>query len=249
MPFPSDPSTTRVLLATGALGAFLLFVADLVLYYPSSKPEHRSAKSYFDKIDPGGNHLAESSMQEISNRRVMLGGVMGPVAAVFYNIGFIGVFLGLQDVTTNEEEGVSKLVLPLTAALGFSFQMTIASLYHAIFAYTCFISKEIAKEKKESSSGNDALLRLISIHRDYLKYIYKWCAVPGLLGSIAFVWCCLSTKTMYAPATVCFTPALSAFVKKFLKQKSIGGLVLCGGLTNLWNLCFFFILNLSIAAQ
>jgi hypothetical protein len=247
MPYLSDPSTTRVLLATGALGALILFVADLVLYYPS-RPEHRSAKSYFGKIDPGGNNLAESSMQEISSRRVMLGGVMGPVAAVFYNIGFIGVFLGLQDVT-NEEEGVSKLVLPLTAAIGFSFQMTIASVYHALFAYTCFISKEIAKEKKESSSGKEALLRLISIHRDYLKYIYKWCAVPGMLGSVAFVWCCISTKTMYAPSTVCFTPALSAFVKKFLKQKSIGGLVLCGGLTNLWNLCFFLVLSISISAQ
>jgi hypothetical protein len=243
----SDPSSNRVLLATGALGALVLFVADLVLYYPS-KPEHRSAKSYFDKIDPGGNRFAESSMQEISRQRAMLGGVMGPAAAVFYNIGFIGVFLGLQDVT-NEEEGLSKLVLPLTAALGLSFSITIASAYHAIFAYTCFISKEISKEKKESSSGKEALLRLISVHRDYMKYIYKWCAVPGMLGSVAFVWCCLSTKTMYAPLTVCFTPALSAFVKKFLKQKSIGGLVLCGGLTNLWNLCFFLVLSTSISAQ
>lgn len=237
----SDPSTNRILLAMGALGSLILFVADLVLYYPS-KPEHRSASSYFNKIDPGGSHLANSSMQEISVSRVMLGGVMGPLAVVFYNIGFLGLFFGLQDVTSD----ATNLLMPLTAALGFSFLMTIASVYHALFAYTCFISKEITKSKKESSAGNeDSMLRVLRLHCNYLKYIYKWCAVPGMIGSVAFVWCCLSSKTMYSPAVVCCTPAFSAFVKKFLKRQSMGGLVLCGGLTNLWNLCFFLILITS----
>jgi len=232
-----DPNVIRVLLAVGALGAILLFIADIILYYPSSNPQDRTAKSYFDKIDPGGSHLAESSMKDISRERVMLGGVLGPVSAVLYCMGFVGLFFGLYS---------DGWILPLTSALGFTFLMTIGAVYHALFAYTCFLSQQIAKAKKDDSKG---LEELVDIHRTYLKYIYKWCAVPGALGSLTFIYCCLFTNSLFAPWTVAFAPAFSAFLKKHLKKKSIGGLVLCGGLTNLWNLCFFSALIVSISAH
>lgn len=231
-----DPSVIRLLLVVGALGAILLFVADLILYYPSNSQD-RTAQSYFDKIDPGGDQLAESTMKDISHGRVMLGGVLGPVSAVLYGMGFVGVFCGLFS---------DGWILPLTSALGFIFLMITGAVYHALFAYTCFLSKQIAKAKKDDSRG---LVEVVDIHRTYLKYIYKWCAFPGALGSLAFIYCCLFTNTLFVPWTVLFTPAFSALLKKLLKKKSMGGLVLCGGLTNLWNLCFFSALIVSISAH
>lgn len=237
-----DPNVIRILLAVGAMGAILLFAADLILYYPSKNhPQDRTAQSYFDKIDPGGSFLARSSMKEISHARVMLGGVLGPVSAVLYGVGFVGLFCGLYPDVDGD-----GWMLPLISALGFTFLMAIAAVYHALFAYTCFLSKQIAKAKKDDSRG---LAELVDIHRTYLKYIYKWCAVPGALGSLAFIYCCLFTDTLFAPWTVLFAPAFSAFLKKYLKKNNIGGLVLCGGLTNLWNLCFFTVLMVSISAH
>ncbi|CAJ1961849.1 unnamed protein product [Cylindrotheca closterium] len=236
-----DPYVIRILLVVGALGAILLFVADLILYYPFN-PQDRTAKSYFDKIDPGGSFLADSSMKMISRERVMLGGVLGPVSAVLYGVGFVGLFCGLYS-----SDG-GGWIMPLTSSLGFTFLMTVAAVYHALFAYTSFLSQQIAKAKKENDNGR-GLEELVDIHRTYLKYIYKWCAIPGALGSLSFIYCCLFTNCLFAPWTVLFAPAFSAFLKKHLKRNSIGGLVLCGGLTNLWNLCFFSVLIISISAH
>ena len=75
-----------------------MFVADLVLYFPS-RVEHRTAKAYFSLIDAGAavDGLANSSMQHISDGRLMLGGVMGPLAATLYAIGFAQLFFSLQE--------------------------------------------------------------------------------------------------------------------------------------------------------
>ena len=244
-PPPFDPNAIRKLLVVGALGATLLFVADLILYYPSKKKD-RTAQSYFDKIDPGGSHLAESSMKDMSHGRVMLGGVLGPVSAVLYGIGFFGIFCGLCDSSSSPD---FSWLLPLVSALGFTSLMTVAAVYHALFAYTCFLSQQIAKAKKKDGNSQELLVELVDIHRTYLKYIYKWCAFPGALGSFGYIYCCLFTNTLFASWTVLLAPAFSAFLKKYLKKKSIGGLVLCGGLTNLWNLCFFSALIVSISAH
>eukprot|EP00594_Rhizosolenia_setigera_P014342 CAMPEP_0178971254 /NCGR_PEP_ID=MMETSP0789-20121207/20144_1 /TAXON_ID=3005 /ORGANISM="Rhizosolenia setigera, Strain CCMP 1694" /LENGTH=134 /DNA_ID=CAMNT_0020658147 /DNA_START=71 /DNA_END=471 /DNA_ORIENTATION=- len=133
--------------------------------------------------------------------------------------------------------------------------MTIASSYHAVFVYTSFISKEIAKVTKEGGEEKEiisrSLQRLIDTHRTYLKYIYKWAAIPGVIGSIVYIYAVLSYSSSsssssmttysctFSRITVFFVPIMSGPIKMFLKKKSIGGLVLCGGLTNLWNLLFF----------
>lgn len=236
-----------LLLACGALGALLMFIADLVLYYPSRKSE-RTAKSYFDKIDPGGNALNQSTMQSIPTRRVMCGGALGPVSSVFYSIGFCGIYLGFfqQQHNNNNSESSSFyphpskiMISPFIACLGLCFMMTIASSYHAVFVYTAFISKEIAKvtkEEEEKEIISRSLQRLIDTHRTYLKYIYKWAAIPGVIGSIAYIYAVLSysssphsstmTTCTFSRMTVFFVPIMSGPIKMFLKKKSIGGLVL-----------------------
>ena len=258
-----------LMLAAGAVGAIIMFIADLILYYPTNQEEveedHRSARSYFDKIDPGGTNLSESTMRNISIRRVMFGGALGPVAAYFYMIGFCGIFFGLQQQHHDDDDGTRTtmflVVLSAISSIGLSLMMIIASVYHALFAYTAFISKLFIlsrEEKKELSSSNNhhLLTQALGLHQTYLLYLYKWAAIPGLIGSAAFVCCCIFSSRessssltggiLYSRWTALLVPAMSAPIKKFLKRKSIGGIALCGGLTNLWNLCFFLSLGVSV---
>jgi hypothetical protein len=239
MPLFEQPGNALVvMLPAGAAGAIMLFIADLILYYPSKRKD-RSAQSYFERIDPGGTNMAGSSMQGISISRVMFGGVLGPVASLAYSIGYFGILFGF-----GQNDHPSSLLLPMMVSISLSLCMTIASAYHAMFAYTCFLSKEIAKEKKEGST-TAPLLRLVETHRTYLKYIYKWAAVPALVGSAAYAYACLFSSSVFSPWTIIFVPVMSAPLKKILKRKNIGSLVLCGGFTNLWNLCFFMSLIVS----
>ena len=61
-------------------GALLLFAGDLILYMPQNA-NLRTATTYFTQIDgTGGKDLARSPMANISVERMMLGGVLGPIA-------------------------------------------------------------------------------------------------------------------------------------------------------------------------
>ena len=109
-----------------------MFVADLVLYY-SKVPSERTARVYFASIDPNGERLAESPMADIAPERMMLGGVLGPVAAALYTLGFTQLYFGLvPDVGA---------FLPAIAAVGLSLMMIIGGVYHALFPFTGFLAK------------------------------------------------------------------------------------------------------------
>merc|ERR1712046_18610 len=106
--------------------------------------------------------------------------------------------------------------------------MVVGSTYHALFYYTGVIAKEAQRDK------SPGLIRLLSCHRAYLLYIYRWAALPGIVGSLAFVSTCLSRETKYPPWVCLFVPAWSAPMKLLLRSQMKGGLILCGGLTNIW---------------
>jgi len=210
---------------------------------------------------------------------------MGPISSVFYSIGFMGVFLGLTSSSSHDDD---PMIIPAaTAAICLSLMMAKGAVYHAAFAYTCFLSKEISttmNNNKKNDDGGDtdrndggsrssrgitadaaaaALHTILELHQSYLRYIYKWAAISCILGSVAFAYCCLAISATttgdnfgndndvvsgYPRYSVLFVPAMSAPVKKILKRYSVGGIVLCGGLTNLWNLCYFAVLYLGFSS-
>ena len=78
----------RLLGACGFAGAALMLAADLVLYLPAERAL-RSADVYFARIDAAGDELDRSPMGAVSDSRLMLGGVLGPLAALLYAVGFL----------------------------------------------------------------------------------------------------------------------------------------------------------------
>ena len=216
----------------GMAGALVMLFADMVLYYPG-RAEQRTATAYFACIDGAApaTGLAESSMREISHGRLMLGGALGPLAATLYALGFTQIFFVLQP---------RGIVTACISSIGLTAMMIFGSVYHALFAYTGFLSSAIHKEGLRTWRGYSDL---VSVHRAYLQYVYRWAAVSSLAGSAAFA-VAVSSQTdddaLAYPRWLAFlVPAMSAPIKLLLKRYGVGGLVLVGGLTNLWNFLFF----------
>lgn len=189
-------------------------------YYPGDAAK-RDARTYFSTIDPNGDRLSASPMADLSTDRVMLGGALGPVAAVLYALGFTQLFWGLAP-----SEGAFA---PLIASVGMCLMMVVGAVYHALFFYTGVLARACRDAKRVDDGAARLTHQLLQAHRRYLLYIYRWAAVPSLLGSASFAWCALTRPTLYPHAAVLLAPALSAPVKLWLRRHQTGGLVLCGG--------------------
>ena len=73
---------TLVLLALGLLGSILMFAGDMLLYFTPGAYDMDGTLRPYMRI-----------MRDVPAGRVRLGGVLGPVAAFFYVLGFAGLVL------------------------------------------------------------------------------------------------------------------------------------------------------------
>ena len=214
----------------GVFGALLMFVADLVLYLPIDC-RLWSTSIYFARIDPGGDALLASPMGVLGEERVMIGGVMGPAAALLYACGFLCL-----PVAYWQAPGMSQ-AFAVVAAAGLSGMMIFGGTYHALFTVTGLLAKA---RLQHASKG--PLPALMAGHQRYMKQLYRCAAVCGLVGSLSFIVAAHLPDSPFPPWICALVPAASAPIKKLLKHFEIGapaGLILAGGLTNLWNMLFF----------
>jgi hypothetical protein len=235
-------ATSAALLGVaGCCGALLMFVSDLILYYPS-RAAHRTAAVYFRAIDPHGDSLGASPMGEVSEARLVLGGVLGPIAACLYALGFLSLYRGLRP-----EAGALG---PALAAGGHAAAMAIGAVYHAQFAYTGFIARALAAAHEPDHPPHPALgalLALLAQHRRYMLTVYRSALAPAAVGTLAFVGTLFGRETAYPAGMALLAPALSAPLKLLLRRLDLGDLVLCGRLTNLWNALFLGAAAWSVA--
>ena len=73
----------------------------------------------------------------------------------------------------------------------------VAGAYHALFAHTGFIT-QIGCNKK-----------LLAQHQIYLRYVYKFAALPALVGGLAFFACVGSDASRLPRFVGCVAPPLS----------------------------------------
>lgn len=74
----------------GLLGSFLMFLGDMILYY--------------DSDDYNGKDTINSIigiMKNVSRKRLYLGGLLGPICAFIYCIGFFHIVLATQEKYLN----------------------------------------------------------------------------------------------------------------------------------------------------
>ena len=105
----------------GLLGSFLMFLGDMTLYYD---PNDYDGKDTINNI--------AGIMKNVSIKRLYLGGILGPICAFIYCIGFYHIVLGMQE---------KYLILGWFMFLINVFGMILGGAYHIQCAYLGLLSR------------------------------------------------------------------------------------------------------------
>ena len=135
---------TLVLLALGLLGSVLMFAGDMLLYFTPGAYDMDGTLRPYMRI-----------MRDVPAGRVRLGGVLGPVAAFLYVLGFAGLTLTAR--------GEMDWLVWLAAAL-LALALVCGGAYHAQYAYLSVIAKAGREELYDEVAGNIMLvMRLVAV--------------------------------------------------------------------------------------
>lgn len=105
----------------GLMGSFLMFLGDMTLYYDSND---------YDGKDTINNIIG--IMKNVSIKRLYIGGLLGPICAFIYCIGFYHIVLGIQEKYLS----VAWFVFLLNV-----FGMILGGTYHIQCAYLGLLSR------------------------------------------------------------------------------------------------------------
>ncbi|MDU6872706.1 MAG: DUF6796 family protein [Negativicoccus succinicivorans] len=105
----------------GLLGSFLMFLGDMILYYDPNDYDDRDTINSIIGI-----------MKNVSTKRLYLGGLLGPISAFIYCIGFYHIVLSCQE---------NYLSLACFVFLVNIFGMILGGSYHIQCAYLGLLSR------------------------------------------------------------------------------------------------------------
>jgi hypothetical protein len=199
----------------GISGALLMFAGDMLLYGSfhsgAEFPEH-----------------SRILMGEIPLLRLMIGGAIGPVAALLYALGFWHVYLAVRD---------GGKVLAALIFSAFASMMTVGGTYHAGFVTTGLI----VRAKNAAHEFDPGVMSTLLDQSDrYLLLLFRMSFVLGALATIMFLYTVLRKKTSYPKWMILFTPTLLIMTARLAVHiPAPVGSILYGGYINLSFLLFF----------
>jgi len=147
----------------GVLAAVIGFVAEMLLYGGF----YGGAEYY---------RVSRQIMSEIPLSRLIWGGALGPIEAIFYLIGFWHIYLALKP-------GSQRLAQIVFAA--FSAMMIVGGAFHSAFVYTGLITRAL---NTVQAVDLPVLKTLLSQSDTYIRLLYRVTFAFGLTGTLAFVW-------------------------------------------------------------
>lgn len=157
----------------GLLGSFMMFLGDMILYYDSND---------YDGKDTINNITA--IMKNVSIKRLYIGGLLGPVGAFIYCIGFYHIVLAMQEKYLN----VGWFVFLIN-----SFGMILGGAYHIQCAYFGLLSRH------DDKGAFDEFLKFLKLQA---KIVFGVMA----LANIAMAWIILFGFTVFPRWQAFFTP-------------------------------------------
>ena len=210
----------KSLLRTGLVGivaAIMGFTADWLLY-----GGFYSGREFYT--------ISRTIMSEISNARLMLGGVLGPIEAAFYIVGFWHIYLALRPG--------GKILAAITFG-GLSWSVIVgAGAYHSAFVFKALL---LRAQKAIANPQAEWFQSLLQDSSQYMHLLYNVMFVIGLVATFTFVWVILFRETFYPRWMVIFVPTLWILVLPHIAQNipaPVGGM-LFGGSMNLSFLLYF----------
>ena len=170
---------TLVLLALGLLGSLLMFAGDILLYFTPGAYDMDGTLRPYMRI-----------MRDVPAGRVRLGGVLGPVAAFFYVLGFAGLVLVAR--------GDLSWLVWLAAAL-LALALICGGAYHAQYVYLSVIAK----------AGREELYYEVA---DNIMFVMRFATVPMYLGFVVLGVAIVLGQTVFPAWFVVLTPLVTSFL-------------------------------------
>lgn len=196
-------------LIIGLLGAFLMFLGDMVLYY--DKKDYKEGNTVNGII---------AIMKTIKKERLYVGGILGPISAFLYCIGFYHIVL-----SCNEKTRVIGWILFLINSLGMFF----GGAYHSHCAYLGLLSRH------DNPSTFDEFL-------NYLKFQAKVLYPIMIVGSMGLAIVILFNLTLFPRWIALVTPVpLIALIPLVGKLPKGFHMIIRGGWTNLVYVIYYLV--------
>ena len=189
-----------ITLIVGLIGAILMFAGDMTLYYDPNDYDNNGS------LEPVIN-----IMKKLPKKRVMIGGIIGPVAAFLHCIGFYHIVL-----MADESVHIPAIISFLLCCMG----IISGGAYHSHCAYLGLL-------------GEDEQRKDLDIVMDYLKRIGFILYGGEGAGLLIFTILILMGRTMLSAWMAVLSPVI-LFLLKPLARKLPKGLhmVICGGFSN-----------------
>ena len=194
----------------GLFGSFLMFLGDMTLYYDPND---------YDGKDTINNIIG--IMKSVNIKRLYIGGLLGPICAFIYCIGFFHIVLSIQE---------KYLTIGWFVFLINIFGMILGGTYHIQCAYLGLLSRH------ENKGAFDEFLKFLKLQA---KIVFSIMA----LANIAIALIILFGLTVFPRWQALFTPIFLLILTPLADRLPKGlHMIIRGG----WFNIIFFIYYLSL---
>jgi hypothetical protein len=216
VPFGRSNYVRRLAGISGVAAGLLMFSGDMLFY------GHWGSGATF-------HEGMIATVRQASDQRLFAGGLIGPVAACLFIVGFWHVFLNVRPKAPTS----ARVVFLCFAAL-----MVAGSAVHALWT-------PYGLALKYCYGHGSPCSELLRATRSYWNAAYDLGAVPGYVGAVLLFMLVLLGRTRYPRWTAIANPAVLIFLEPLAaKVPAPLGAVLAGGFTNL-SLAFFFLISVG----
>lgn len=204
----------------GLAGALLMFAGDMLLYYTPEDFACGPKSSAEEKI----NAIIDI-MKELPAGRVMAGGMIGPIAAFLYCIGFYHIVL-----MTNEQ----TYTLAMAAFLLSCFGIIIGGAYHSHCAYLGLLGDD---------GGRNALNAAMKYFQKMPLILY---AGEGI-GFLLLIFLIVTGKTVLPRWIFLLSPGMLFLLKPAVSRLPKGArVIISGGWMNLISVIYYSAVLIAI---
>lgn len=203
-----------MILMTGLAGACLMFCGDMLLYYDRNDFEQAGTLEPIIEI-----------MKKLPKKRLMLGGLIGPLAAFFYCIGFYHIVL-----ITSEQYHTLSFTAFLLCCLG----IIAGGAYHSHCTYLGILGHEEQKEEL----------------KEVVDYFQK---LPVILylgegtGLLILLFLIVSGKTILPVPMALITPGVLFLLRPLARKLPKGfHMILYGGFTNVIFILYYLVMLICV---
>ena len=204
-------------LITGLIAAIFMFTGDMLLYYDKK-----------DYVSDGTFHTVISLMKNVSDKRLYIGGIIGPIAAFLYCLGYMHIFYIVPK---------SCFPFSLTCFMICSLAIIIGGAYHSHCSYLGLIGKIEDEKSMNAITKYFSVINIVSM-------IFQ---VIGLLILAVLV---VGSFTILPRWMAIFTPGVLYLLLPLWKRLPKGiHIIVCGGWANLIFVIYYFMLILYYFVQ